>query len=126
MSDFAIDSRLGAANGLPLSPALLSTAHLLHFSPCGRKIGATYMVSKPSGGVCSMTVQMLGHERAFGASGLNSPLGDPAACPLQPTLSALPKALLFRYAYARGKGRVGGVASVMRFPSGSRTCASVE
>ena len=33
---------------------------------------------------------------------------------------------LFRRGQAGGKGREGGVASVSRLPSGSRTCASVE
>jgi hypothetical protein len=38
----------------------------------------------------------------------------------------MPQMLRLRRGYAGGKGRAGGVASVMRLPSGSRSCANVE
>jgi hypothetical protein len=41
-------------------------------------------------------------------------------------LGAMPRISLFRRGHAGGKGRAGGVASVMRLPSGSPSCASVE
>jgi hypothetical protein len=58
-------SHLGGKDGLPLSPALLSTAHLLYFSPAGRKIGAAGLHYTALRGIPRYAASLRSHQDCF-------------------------------------------------------------